>query len=1052
MYNFGIGLEKAWEKPELTGINRLMARSILIPHQDTKSALTFDRAQSPWFRSLNGRWKFRMLRKPSEAPKRCFETGFDDGGWKEIEVPGNWTMQGFDYPHYTNINMPFPETPPHVPEFNPTGLYRCDFHVPQSWKRRRIVLHFGGVESMFFVYVNGRPVGMSKDSRLPAEFDVTSHVNTGKNILAVMVIRWCDGTFLEDQDHWFQAGIHRDVLIYSTHETYMEDVRVSADLDDEYKNGLLHVRVTVDSLSQVKEGWTVAYRLLNHRGKNVLKKGLSKPVAVFENPYTFTGHKADCLERIVSPKQWSAEAPYLYRLVVSLVDEKGKVQETVATKVGFRTVEVKNRELLINGRAVLIKGVNRHDHEDTRGKTVSRELMVRDIRLMKQFNFNAVRTAHYPNDSVWYELCDEYGMYVIDEANIETHAYLASLCHDPQFNRAFFERCQRMVMRDKNHPSIIMWSLGNESGSGAIHDAMAGWIRGYDKTRPLHYEGALKFDIYTDQKVSDVVAPMYRPVEDLIQWSESGHGEKPLILCEYAHAMGNGPGGLKEYFQAFENHRGLQGGFIWDWVDQGIRKTARNGKKYWAYGGDFGDRPNDKNFCINGMVWPDRTPHPGMFEHKKLAQPLSIEAVNLKKGRIAVLNKQHFVDLTWLKGSWELTVDGKPIQSGKLEKLDIDPGKKRTFVLPLKHPTIAVGQECFLNLKFETVRDESWAEKGYEIAWEQFPMPDDWAKIGKPATSSAKTAYEDLKVKEDKRRVVIEGTGLRCVIQKKSGRMTTLSLGNKAIVRSGICLNLWRAPTDNDGIKRWADQVDKPMGRWLRWGLNELVRTTEKVQTTKLRDRSVSVSIITSMTGTDPGIRVVHEQNLLLYPNGDIAVKNRVKVPKKWEDLPRIGVTLMLDSGYENLTWFGRGPHENYGDRNAGAAVGQYSSTVGDQYVPYIVPQENGNKTDTRWLILENGSGCGLAVTNMEGMEFSVSHFKAEDLYRASHTYELSPRKQIYLNLDMKQRGLGTGACGPDTLDEYKIGSGIHRFDFRIRPFDKFKGDFSKLARRCPPS
>jgi beta-galactosidase len=828
----------------------------------------------------------------------------------------------------------------------------------------------------------------------------------------------------------------------------MENVRVEANLDDEFKNGQLRVRVTVDSLSHVKEGWAVNFRLLDHRGKNVLKKDLSRPVAVFENSYTFTGHQADCLERVISPKQWSAEAPYLYRLVVSLVDEKGKVRETVASKVGFRTVEVKNRELLINGRAVLIKGVNRHDHDDTRGKTVSSEVMVRDIRLMKQFNFNAVRTSHYPNDSAWYELCDEYGLYVIDEANIETHAYLASLCHDTRFNRAFFERGQRMVMRDKNHPSIILWSLGNESGSGAIHDAMAGWIRGYDKTRPLHYEGALNFDIYADQKVSDVVPPMYRPVEDLIKWSESGHGKKPLILCEYAHAMGNGPGGLKEYFQAFENHRGLHGGFIWDWVDQGIRKTARNGREYWAYGGDFGDRPNDKNFCINGMVWPDRVPHPGMFEFKKLAQPLSVEAVNLERGRIAVSNKQHFVDLTWLKGTWELTVDGKPVQSGKLEKLDIDPGKKKKVVIPLKQPKIAVGQECFLNLKFETVRDESWAEKGYEIAWEQFPMPDNWAKIEKPVTAPIKAIHEDLKVKEDSRRVVIEGGDLRCVIQKRSGRMTTLSLGDNTIVRSGIELNLWRAPTDNDGIKSWGDQVHKPLGRWLSWGLNELERVIEKVQTIQRRDRSVSVSITTSTMGTNPGIRGVHEQNLLLYPNGDILVKNMVKVPKLWDDLPRIGVTLILDSAYENLTWFGRGPHENYVDRNSGAAVGRYSGTVSDQYVPYIVPQENGNKTDTRWLILHNGSGCGLAVTDMEGMEFSVSHFQADDLYRASHTYELKPRKQIYLNLDMKQRGLGTGACGPDTMEDYKIGSGTHRFDFRIRPFDGFKGDFSELAHR----
>jgi len=1051
MYEFGIKGEKAWENPELIEINRLGARATLIPYPDCSSASCRDRSKSRWFKDLKGDWKFRLFNRPEKTPRSFFKTGFDDGKWEEVKVPGNWTMQGFDRPHYTNIQMPFGEDPPRVPEENPTGLYRFNFNLPANWIKRLVVLHFGGVESMFYVYLNGKPVGMSKDSRLPAEFDISSFVKTGTNLLAVMVVRWCDGTFLEDQDHWFQAGIYRDVYLYSTGEIYIEDLQVEAALDDSYDNGLVHVKTVVNSISAMEKGWSVNYKLIGRDGKNIFPKHQSTPVPVFEHPYTFKGHIAEFMAGVRSPKKWSAETPCLYRLLASLYDPRGRLRETVTARIGFRRIEIADRELLINGRAVLIKGVNRHDHDDAGGKTITRESMVKDICLMKQFNFNAVRTAHYPNDPVWYELCDEYGLYVIDEANIESHAYLMSLCHDPRFSTAFFERFRRMVMRDKNHPCIIMWSLGNESGYGAIHDAMAGWARWYDKSRLIHYEGAIEFDLYKKQDTSDVIPPMYTPVNDLVRWAESVTIRKPLILCEYAHAMGNSSGSLKDYFHAFEKYKGLQGGFIWDWMDQGIMKTADNGRKYWAYGGDFGDRPNDKNFCINGMIWPDHTPHPAMFEHRKLAQPLSAEAVNLKKGRISITNKQDFTDLSWLTGEWELSVDGKAVQKGKLDGLDIKPGKRKTFELPIKTPVVVKGQECFINLRFKTLKTQSWAKKGTEMAWEQFLMPTEWAKTEKQTAAGVvkkrSVERQSITVRENEKQIQIRGIKVHGLIDKIDGTMPMLASENNHIVKSGPILNLWRAPTDNDGIKGWGGQEFKPLRRWRSWGLNSLLFSVESIKTTRHRDGSVSVEIDVNAQGSDPGFSVAHRQTLKFSPCGDITVKNRIDIPKELDDLPRVGIHMVLNPGYDKLVWFGKGPHENYCDRNTGSPVGCYKGTVGEQFVPYILPQENGNKTDTRWLILENKKGSGLLVTDMNGMEFSVGHFSADDLYKAYHTHELNPRKEVYLNLDLKQRGLGTGSCGPDTLPEYKIGAGTHRFGFRLRPYTRRRGDLSKFAR-----
>ncbi|MDX1523555.1 MAG: glycoside hydrolase family 2 TIM barrel-domain containing protein, partial [Anaerolineae bacterium] len=665
---------------------------------------------------------------------------------------------------YTNVRMPFLSDPPHVPqEDNPTGLYQHTFTIPDTWADRRIFLTFDGVESAFYLWVNGQPVGYSQGSRLPAEFEVTPYCQPGENTLAAMVIRWSDGSYLEDQDHWWMAGIYRDVSLSARPRLHIFDIFARTDLDADYRDATLRVQATLNhNLPNPREydgemifvddslaDYRLEAQLFDAAGEPVFTEPLAQPV--LQSDWAMTAIRFN--QPVSSPAKWSAEQPNLYTLVVALKRGPAEANETieaVSCKVGFRQVEIKDRELLINGRPVLLKGVNRHDFDDRRGKTINEESMVADIKLMKRFNINAVRTSHYPNASRWYELCDEYGLYLIDEANIECHGVYNKLAHDPRWTTAFVERGRRMVERDKNHPSIILWSLGNESGYGPNHDALAGWIRGYDPSRPLHYEGAISpFTIMlndpearpqampgqTEQEAwrrrgwllgrlaTDIVCPMYPSVDHIIAYAQDPANDRPLIMCEYAHSMGNSTGNLKEYWDAIESHHGLQGGFIWDWVDQGLRKTDEQGRDFWAYGGDFGDTINDANFCINGLIWPDRTPHPALYEYKKVLQPIAISAVDLAAGQLEITSKQDFIDLSAYQGRWELSVDGVILAEGLLPTLKIPPGQSEVVTLPLTNPKLSPGSECLLRVTFGLARATAWAEAGHEIAWEQFKMP-----------------------------------------------------------------------------------------------------------------------------------------------------------------------------------------------------------------------------------------------------------------------------------------------------------------------------------------
>ncbi|MDD3119072.1 MAG: glycoside hydrolase family 2 TIM barrel-domain containing protein [Victivallales bacterium] len=1028
---------RPWMCPEITGMNRLPARATLYPYDHEEAARRRDYRREARFLSLSGNWKFRLLDRPESAPEHFYDGDFDDRAWSEIAVPGNWTMQGYGHPHYTNMQIPFPNLPPEVPEENPTGLFRTTFEVPEEWRSRRTVIHVGGVESAYFIYVNGREVGFAKDRCTPTEFDLSEYLQPGPNTLAFMVIKWSDSSFIEDQDQWWNAGIYREVYLYNTGMVYIADVFARGDLDDHYDNGSLEVLLTGGFAIPAATGWRFAVRLFGPDGNSILPQPYYADlprgdVLGGDN----TGHQVQLSVPVKKPRQWNAENPALYTVTVALTAPDGRVTEATSCRIGFRRAEIVGQELWINGKAVLIKGVNRHEHDDVHGKTMTEALMRRDLELMKQFNFNAIRTCHYPDDPRFYDLCDEYGMYLIDEANIEHHHHYHYMCRSPRWSAAFLDRAMKMVLRDKNHPCIIMWSLGNESGYGANHGAMAGWIREYDPSRLLHYEGAVScFNhdrIYYDKShhgITDVIPPMYSPLPAIVRWAENNDDWRPFILCEYSHAMGNSNGSLKEYFELFETLPGVQGGFIWEWIDHGIRKQTSDGREYWAYGGDFGDEPNDKNFCADGLVWPDRTPHPGMYEFKKLAQPLAVTALDLHAGRFRITNKNYFTTLAQYRGSWELQLDGRTVSKGKLPLFRTAPEQSEEFTIKYDLPEPAPGQESYLLFHFVTAKSSVWAPKGHEVAWEQFRLPFT-GRTPIPAPPDG----GPLTLRENEQEIQLGNKAFSVRFNRTTGTIAGLAVGTTELMIAGPRFNVWRAATDNDGIKAWSGQEEKMLGRWLKEGYDRLTLTTNKIETRSHRDGSVTVAVSqVGATSQHECAFIIHSCHTIL-PSSDILVENRITVAEGMPDLPRLGVVMTLPPELEQLEWFGRGPQENYRDRQAGYPVGRYRSTVTDQYVPYIMPQEHGNKTDVRWLALTGPNGAGMLFSGMAVMEFTASHYRAEDLFRAFHTCELQPRPEITLCLDYHQSGLGTNSCGPMALDQYKLFPGVYSFNYRMRP------------------
>jgi len=1030
---------KTWQSPETLSLNRLPARATTYPYPSAAAALKNCREASPWWRSLNGDWDFRLVGRPEDVPAEFAQPDYAlDAAWSKLPVPSNWTMHGHGYPHYTNVVMPFNDLPPQVPAENPTGLYRTRFTVPADWDGRRIILHIGGAESVLYVWVDGQAVGLAKDTRLPSEFDLTAYVRAGAtHTLAAAVVKWSDASFVEDQDQWWMGGIHREVYLYSQAALYLEDVFVRGEVAADLRNASLAVDVRVGAPDAEAKGCRIRVQLHDAQGRPVLRRPAEGAVHATD----FWRHPRKRIRLslpVKAPKLWSAESPNLYTAVVTLIGPDGAVLEHTSAQVGFRRIETRNRQLLINGQPVLITGVNRHEHDDVRGKAVTREGMLQDIRVMKQHNINAVRTSHYPNDPQWYDLCDEYGLYVFDEANVESHAFYQELSHDNRYAPAFLDRGLRMVERDKNHPSIIAWSLGNESGYGPHHDAMAAWIRQRDPSRVIHYEGAISFDWTGGKAATDLICPMYPQIDKLVAWARDRKSpdQRPLIMCEYSHAMGNSNGSLADYFDAFEQYHGLQGGFIWEWVDHGIRRRDAQGREYWAYGGDFGDTPSDKNFVCDGLVWPDRRAHPGLYEYKHLAQPVRVETVDARRGRFRVQNRRWFTGLADLRGTWELLVDGVVKAQGALPALKAAPRQQQAITLKYPALTLPMAAEVHVNFRFFTRKATTWCEAGHEVAWHQHAVP---AAAFKRAQAPEAVAAPSGKVELTSKPTgwQVRAASLTFEVDRERGEIANLSRDGEIVLLRGPRLNVWRAATDNDGLKlfefvNWGGA--RLLTDCLKVGYDRMEAAGAKVTARGLR--SGEAEIVIRSRWRCPGVKryITHTHTYRVGLAGDLEVTNDFDLDRRLPEVPRLGVSLVLPPTQEQLSWLGLGPWENYTDRKRSALVGRYDSTVTEQYVPYILPQEHGNKCDVRWIELRDDRGAGLRFSAIgRPFEASASHFTAADLYAAKHTTDLTPRPEVLLNLDYGQRGLGTASCGPDTLPQYRIPAGKYRLAFSVR-------------------
>jgi beta-galactosidase len=1026
---------KLWEQPGVTAVNRLPMRPRLYNFRDREQALKGDYLNSPWFLSLNGKWDFSWFESPEQALAAV--EGDTVRKWDSIAVPGNWTMQGYGHPHYTNVQMPFSELPPAAPAYNPTGVYRREISLPDEWQGRRTVLHIGGAESMVLVWLDGNFAGMGKDSRLESEFDLTSCIGKEEvHTLTVMVVQFCDGSYLEDQDHWWMAGLYRDLYLYSTDEVYLQQLHVEAEPLQPH-TGPGRLRVTAElgsgalSDNETLEGspFTLAVHIYGRNG-DMVASGCSRAVdAVCNSPGTchaeaHGGHRIALEVMLDRVELWSHELPVLYTVAVELKDCTGRIVECTALKSGFRQLEIRNRQFLLNGKPVMIKGVNRHEHDDRTGKRVTRESMLKDIELLKRNNFNAVRTAHYPNHPDWYDLCDEHGILLVDEANIESHQFYNELCRDPRYSTAFVERTARMILRDWNHPSIIFWSLGNESGYGANHEAAAGIARGLDASRPLHYEGAVReewgqgpYDFSRGRSVTDVIAPMYASVEEITAWAKAPRPDdpRPLILCEYSHAMGNSNGGLADYWEAFRTLPGLQGGFIWDWVDQGIRKE-RDGIAYWAYGGDFGDTPNDLDFCINGLVWPDRSVHPAMEECRKLQQPVEFLWTEPEKGLFRVTNGYDFRSLQHLTCYWSAALDGNEKIAGEFSLPALSPGSSAEVELPELEASIRSlardsgfqeGREISVLLSAVLRKQEGFLPAGHTIAWEQAVIPitgegsrREWAFPGSTAGEERKAEF------------TVDGDRLR------------LSFGSgKLAVIDGPDLQLWRAPTDNDCIRNLAGQEGKVGSAWYAAGLDSLVCS----ETELLSDRRFRRVYTAGREGKQAAAL-----EGVLQPNG--LLEMTISIREHLPELPRAGVRMALPGGFEQLSWYGRGAKENYPDRKSGYRIGIWESTVTDQYVPYILPQEHGAHCDTRWIrLLQEDTGVLFELSSDTPFIFSALHTTAEQLAALTHTWQVEQQEQTFVSIDAAHRGLGTGACGPDCGESFKVYPGTYTLHLHLR-------------------
>jgi len=1040
-----------WENAEMIGEKKEPAHNTLIPFQNIDSALKGIPESSIYYKSLNGDWKFHWVRRPEDRPRDFYKIEFVTNGWNEISVPSNWQMHGYGIPIYLNVRYPLSVRKENIPsinhEYNPVGSYRTEFEIPENWKDRKVFIHFDGVKSAFYIWINGEKVGYSQGSMTPAEFNITKYLQEGVNVLAVEVYRWSDGSYLEDQDMWRLSGIYRDVYLFSTPKTFIRDFFTHCIFDEDYEDATFKIRIKVRNYDKNKIGnLKVEFSLLDDQ-----KKFVESEILLSEN-FSIEGNTEKILmmqNKINKPKKWSEEIPNLYDVILKLRNSNDDIIEVAHCKFGFRQVEIgKDGGFYINGKSIKFKGVNRHEHDPYLGRAVPYSRMLQDIKLLKQNNINAVRTSHYPDHPKWYELCDQYGLYIIDECNIESHELRDILPKsDPQWAAACVDRMVSMVERDKNHPCIIMWSLGNEAGIGDNFKRMKQAALLIDSTRPIHYEQDYK------NEISDVFSYMYYPSYSLnrmiknrsygirgqIRQLEEGK-EKPYMLCEYSHAMGNSLGNFQEFWDVFEEYPNAIGGFIWDFIDQGLRKTTEDGKEFWAYGGDFGDTPNDRNFCINGIVMPDRTPNPALYEVKKVYQNIKVIPVNLIDGKINIYNKFDFRSTDFLEVNWEITANGQKIQVGSISELNINPHDMKEVLIPISPPDIRPNTEYHLKINFLLNKDTLWAKKGYIIAWDQFKIP--YETDDKPEIKMSELNEIDLK--ESDKELSIIGEKFKVIINKLTGVISSYSLNNNPLISSDLIPNFWRALTDND--KRQLNFKEEPYStNKKKWKNANTNRKVIKFEFEKVKPQIIKIYVESVLSNSENPLKITY----LIYGNGDIVIKNEF-IPLI--EMFRFGMLTKVSKEYNKITWYGRGPHETMFDRKNGAAIGIYSKTVQDFIHPYVKPQENGNRTDVRWVSLTNEIGNGLLVLDVGGTNLSISAwpYTIEDLESSTHNYQLPERDFITLNIDYKQQGVGD-TFSPINRKYELAGNKEYSYTFLLRGYTNDMGDINIIAQRKPP-
>ena len=1028
-------------------------RASFTPFTSRERALAMQARDSGLRMSLNGVWKFRWVPRPAERPLDFFERDVDVSAWDDIEVPSNWELAGYGYPVYRDESYSFPANPPHIPhDDNPVGSYRRTFELPPEWDGQEVFLHFAGVYSAFFVWVNGRLAGYSEGSRTPAEFRITEAVQPGTNVLAVQVYRWSDGSYLEGQDFWRISGIDRDVYLVARPATHLRDFFARGELEDDNVAGRFELDVAVANRGLGAAGpHVVSYELLDPDGEPVWPEPGVLSVDVPEGGEA----RASVSVGIDAPRQWTAETPSLYRLVLSLADPDGRATEFVTARIGFRRVAVADGLLKVNGRPVTIRGVNRHEHDPERAHVVSEASMLEDIRLMKRLNINAVRAAHYPNVPRWYELTDEHGLYVVDEANIESHGMgfepAVTLAGRPEWRAAHLDRTQRMVERDKNHASIVVWSLGNEAGDGPNFDATAAWIRERDPSRPILYEPSSERDNV------DIAAPMYVRPYWLERYAASGPGggppAKPFLLVEYAHAMGNSVGGLADYWRIIDAHPSLQGGFIWDWVDQALLATDERGHRYWAYGGDFGPAGGrtDGNFLVNGLVSADRKPHPHAWEVKKAYQPVRVHA-DLAAGQVIVENRRDFTDLSDLSGSWELLADGTPVAEGTLPRLDTPPGGRDTLALgteatdrSLALPGIdpAPGVEHMVVVRFRTRSATEAVPAGHEVAWDQFALP------VRRAPAWQTPDGQRLRTRQSAEWIEVAGGGFVVRFDQTAGTLASMRANGRDLIAGGPAPNFWRAPTDND----YGSGMPVRSGVWRRAG-RPPARHLDSMTVAQQPGGPVRVASHYTIRSVGARYALVHE----VFGDGTVAVEARLsQVDEDLPEIPRFGTILTLPGGLNRVQWYGRGPHENYWDRRTGAAIGRYALPVSQLAHPYVRPQETGTRTDVRWVAVTDSQGRGLLATGLPALSFSALPYRLEDLDAGErkagrHWTDLVPRDETTLHLDYRQMGVGgDDSWGAVPRHEYTLWPQELAFRYLLRPLAP-GDDPAALAQTLPDS